>query len=472
MTRFPSILLLLLLLLLAPRFPADSAPAPNLKVSKDGHSLETTDGKPFFYLADTAWELFHRPSKHEAGLYLDHRATNGFSVIQAVVLAELDGLQEINFYGDRPLQDLDPEQPNEAYFNHVDELIAEANRRGLVMAVLPTWGDKWNNRWGLGPEIFTPENARNYGKILGRRLKDRQLIWVLGGDRIPEKEEHFEIIREMAAGLASGDEGRHLMTFHPMGGRNSAEFFHEDEWLDFNMFQSGHQKLHLPNYLTTLANRNLKPVKPTLDGEACYEEHPIGWKSANGWFDASDVRRAAWRSLLAGACGHTYGHHSVWQFWEQGRKPVSEAKTPWERALDAPGALQMKYLRHLLESLGWPDLKPAQDLILGENPEDLLHVQAATLAQGERAVFHIPEGRPIRLDLKGLGKSREFRAWWIDPRDGSSRAVDPFLGQDEGNTFQPPAQGRILDWVLVVTSAGDTWAPKPIPTPKAEEPQP
>ena len=35
-------------------------PLPKLRVSESGRFLVTEDGRPFFYLGDTAWELFHR----------------------------------------------------------------------------------------------------------------------------------------------------------------------------------------------------------------------------------------------------------------------------------------------------------------------------------------------------------------------------------------------------------------------------
>ncbi len=66
---------------------------PRLKVSENRRFLVKEDGSPFFYLGDTAWELFHRLDRDEAGRYLADRAAKGFRVIQAVVLAELDGLQ-------------------------------------------------------------------------------------------------------------------------------------------------------------------------------------------------------------------------------------------------------------------------------------------------------------------------------------------------------------------------------------------
>lgn len=42
--------------------------------------------EPFFWLADTAWELFHRLDESEAKLYLDKRAAQGFNVVFVVVL--------------------------------------------------------------------------------------------------------------------------------------------------------------------------------------------------------------------------------------------------------------------------------------------------------------------------------------------------------------------------------------------------
>ncbi|MBA4056420.1 MAG: hypothetical protein C0490_17020, partial [Marivirga sp.] len=57
-----------------------------LRVSSNQRFLQTADGKPFFWLGDTAWELFHRLSREEADKYLKNRADKGFTVIQAVVL--------------------------------------------------------------------------------------------------------------------------------------------------------------------------------------------------------------------------------------------------------------------------------------------------------------------------------------------------------------------------------------------------
>src|SRR5678815_2392146 len=114
--------------------------APRLKVSENRRYLQYEDGRPFFYLGDTAWELFHRLNREEATQYLTNRAQKGFTVIQAVVLAQLGGLTVPNPYGDLPLVEKDPARPVEAYFQHVDFIVNKAEELGLFVGMLPTWG--------------------------------------------------------------------------------------------------------------------------------------------------------------------------------------------------------------------------------------------------------------------------------------------------------------------------------------------
>lgn len=148
-----------------------------LRVSNDRRHLVHADGTPFFWRGDTAWELFHRLSREEADAYLEDRQSKGFTVIQAVVLAELEGLTDPNPYGHTPLSDNDPARPNAEYFRHVDYIVNRAEQLGMYIGMLPTWGDKFNQKWGVGPEIFTPENARKYGEFLGRRYRTKPIIW-------------------------------------------------------------------------------------------------------------------------------------------------------------------------------------------------------------------------------------------------------------------------------------------------------
>lgn len=199
-----------------------------LMISENKRFLQHENGTCFFYLGDTAWELFHRLNYKQADKYLENRREKGFTVIQAVILAELDGLNTPNMNGDKPLIDNDPSKPNEDYFLFVDSLIRLAEMKGMYIGLLPTWGDKVDKRWGVGPVIFTPENASIYGKYLGQRYKDfPNIIWINGGDR-SGGDGNTEIWDALGKGIKTIDKN-HIMTFHPWGGFSSSQWFHNSE---------------------------------------------------------------------------------------------------------------------------------------------------------------------------------------------------------------------------------------------------
>ncbi|HSV72365.1 MAG TPA: glycoside hydrolase family 140 protein [Chthonomonadales bacterium] len=416
-----------------------------IRVSDNGRFLQYECGSPFFYLGDTAWELFHRLSRDEAGHYLSVRARQRFTVVQAVALAEQQ-FDQPNPYGDLPLLHNDPAQPNDRYFQHVDWVVARAADLGLTVALLPTWGDKWNRKWGGGPEIFTPDNAHAYGRWLGTRYCEAPLIWVLGGDRPIETPAHLEIVRAMAAGLREGDGGVHLMTFHPCGQHTSAQWLHDEPWLDFNMLQSGHT-FDRDNWRSVADDYARCPVKPCMDGEPGYEDHPSGFEPANGYLDAAQARKFAYWALFAGAHGHTYGCHSVWQMWEPGREPITAARIPWREALHLPGADQMRHVRALMESRPFLTRVPDQLLVTtppGDGPE---HVAATRDAEGRYAFVYLPLGGEVALDRSRMS-SANLRAQWFDPRTG---ATLPCEAPEDGPVYRSPSDGD--DWVLVVDAA-------------------
>ena len=423
---------------------------PRLKVSANGRYLVYEDETPFFYLGDTAWELFHRLNREEADYYLQTRAHQGYTVIQAVALAEVGGLTDPNPHGDLPLHDNDPTKPNEAYFRHVDYVINRAEALGLVVGLLPTWGDKWNKAWGEGPEIFTPENARIYGEFIGRRYADKPILWILGGDRALENETHLAIYRAMADGIRAGDGGANLRTFHPMGGQSSALHLHDDPRLDFNMLQSGHHRRSIPNYEMVAADYARTPVKPCFDAEPNYEEHPINWKPENGYFLEHDVRKSAYRAVFAGAFGHTYGCQCVWQFYEAKRTPVAFPRMAWQEALHLPGANQMRWLRRLMESKSESFLTRIPDQsLLAENSDDAaLHQMATRDESGSYGFVYSPLGLPIRADLSKLSAA-EIRVSWYDPRTGET--TESGVVANAGiREFVPPTGGKGQDWILIL----------------------
>jgi hypothetical protein len=430
-----------------------------LKVSDNKRYLVFEDGTPFFYLGDTGWELFHRLNKDETEKYLENRRAKGFTVIQAVVLAEVDGLNTPNAEGNKPLINNDPAKPDEAYFAHVDWVIKKAAEKGIFIGLLPTWGDKWNRKWGTGPQIFNPENAMIYGKFIGERYKNSpNIIWILGGDRPIEMEYHRQIIAAMAEGIRKGDGGSHLISFHPTGGQGSSQLLHNEPWLDFNMRQNGHSLSFTERYYMTNDDYRIEPPKPVIDAEPVYEDHPINFNpDANSHSTSADVRRPLYWDLFTGAFGHTYGHHSVWQMWTPERAPINRPLMPWYEAIDQPGAGQMMYGRLLIESRPFLTRIPdnsiiVPDVVASAVPGAGSYRYVATRDQdGTYAMIYAPVGRKFNVKMDVI-KGKEIVAWWFNPRNGEATMIGKFNNTGV-QTFIPPTAGENLDWILVLDDA-------------------
>lgn len=421
-----------------------------LQIASNRRYLMRADGSPFFWLADTAWQLFHNLSREDADFYLQTRASQGYTVIQAVALAEFNGFGP-NANGDIALFDHDPLKPNEAYFAHIDWVIARANELGLTIGLLPTWGDKWNRKWGAGPEIFTASNARKYGQFLGRRYAAADVVWILGGDRPVETPEHAAIVRAMSVGLKEGETevganiGTHLQTFHPSGMQDSARYFHQDDWLDFNMWQTGHHR-DRDNYALIAGTYALEPAKPVVDGEPGYEDHPSDFKLENGYLVARDVRRFLYSALFAGAFGHTYGCHAIWQFWDGVREPVTHARTPWREALFLEGATQMQHARRLLEARPFFTRIPNNALLVAA-PADHRIIATAD-HDGSYALVYSAAGEGFTVDTARLA-GHTLRAAWFDPRTGNCEVFEE-VARGAQRAFTPPTAGEGNDWVLLL----------------------
>lgn len=453
-------------------FAQPAAPLPALKVSDNHRWIVTASGQPFFWLGDTAWELFHRTTRGEAVAYLDLRARQRYNVVQAVALAELQGITDPNSYGDLPLTDRDPAKPATTpgtdpkkpdaydYWDHVDFIVDEANRRGIYIGFLPTWGS-WapNERKEDTSIVFTEQNAATFGEFLGKRYAKKGIIWVLGGDRPSTGVEN--IWRAMARGIAIGVSGKEdysalLMTYHPRGGQTSSTSFHHDTWLDFNMQQTGHGPQPTdPAQKTTWqkisADYQLTPAKPVIDGEPLYEDHPIGFRAAkeNGYsFDAHIRQRAYWH-VFAGAFGHTYGHHSVWQMFAPGRKPINGPLNHWQEAIHRPGADQMRHVRNLIESRPMLSRVPDQSLVVDAlKGADYI---AATRGDGY-AFIYSAQGRTFTANLGKISGDR-VTAWWFNPRTGSSEKIGTFDNQGTREFVPHPHGGFGTDNVLVLDDA-------------------
>ncbi|SDG64799.1 Putative collagen-binding domain of a collagenase [Dyadobacter soli] len=452
----------------------------SLKISENKRFFTDQEGKPFFWLADTGWLLFNRLTREDADRYLTDRQQKGFNVVQVMVV---QALRTVNVYGDSALSNHDLGRPkvtdgnafenSEAYdyWDHVDYVVGKAAEKGIKIGMVPIWGNAVKNG------RTSAAQAKAYAQFLARRYRDKpNIVWINGGDIqgdvVPD-------VWEAIGSTLRAEDPNHLITFHPFGRMQSSKWFHDREWLDFNMFQSGHRTYAQDNeakdlrygednwrYVETDYART--PVKPVLDGEPSYENIWYGLhdKTLPVW-TADDVRRYAYWSVFAGGCGFTYGNNGVMQM--RYAKGVANASAPnanvaqasnqnviptagssklasWEEAISDPGAGQMIYLKKLMLSKPYFERVPDQSLIAenGERYDRLIATRGK-----DYALIYTWNGREMKLNMDKIG-GKKVNASWFDPRTGETKV----LGKIENKgikTFDPPGEVRNgNDWVLVL----------------------
>jgi hypothetical protein len=432
-----------------------------LKLSDNKRFFRDEQAAPFFWLGDTGWLLFAKLNREEAAQYLEDRKQKGYNVIQVMVLHTLNGA---NVYGDSALINRNVATPritsgnsftDEAaydYWDHVDYIIDLAGEKGIYMGLVPVWGTNVKSGGVSRAEAVT------YASWLTDRYRDRwNIIWLNGGDiRGSDSTATWNL---MGSTIDAAD-AKHLITFHPFGRTTSSQWFHNESWLDFNMFQSGHRSYDLDtsknehrfgpdNYRFLHMDYNKQPVKPTLDGEPSYEHIPYGLHdTTKPYWNANDVRRYGYWSVFAGAAGHTYGHSSVMQM----HKPTDKgsaygSKRYWYNAINDSGATQMIHLKNLMVSKPYFERIPDQSLVAEPQGEKYNYI-AATRGK-DYAFIYTYTGKDFKVNM-GRISGRKVKAGWYSPRDGSTRRIGNFTNKGV-RSFNPPGDAEEgNDWVLVL----------------------
>ena len=317
-----------------------------------------------------------------------------------------------NVVGEKPWLDNNPATPNDAYFSHVDEIVKDADRLGLVLAMQPSWGYYVNEA-----RVLTTRNARTYGRWLGARYKTAaNVMWMMGGDRPAIGFE--DVWRELAAGLREGDGGAHLITYHPCYGRSSAHYFHQDSTLSFNMIQTWAEWSSV--HPAVLSDALRTPPRPVVHAEGAYENGP---EYPTGPITPLLVRRQAWWAFLAGGF-HTYGQNQMWRI-EKG----------WEQTFDTPGAFQVARMKQILTSRNWWDLVPDQSLFAsGVGSEKTLNA-AMRSGSGDYAIVYLASACKVVLHLDKIASPRVHATWLNPARDECRDAGTYETGNLAGKVF-------------------------------------
>jgi hypothetical protein len=349
------------------------------------------------------------------------------------------------------------------YWDHAEYIISLAEQKGLYVGILPCWGDYVTPRFRDLVVFGDTNNGYSYGQFLGNKFKHhKNIIWILGGDRLPnENNTGIAVWRSMAEGITDAINNENIqdrkanykascMTYHCF--YPSSIWFENDEWIDFHMWGSYHEKRNLDRaFEIPYYQWQLKNIKPTINGEPPYELSGINYEPDGkyGRFDDFDVRQQAYWSVFSGAMGHTYGCNLVWLFYNQkyDTPRASLSGQTWKNQLTATGAGQMVYLKNLIESKSFLDRVPAQDILAQNRHDEVGHLQAT---RGSNYAFvYIPTGKNIKI-VMGKIKGEKVNAQWFNPRNGEYQPIGEFTNKGI-QEFNPPGEEmRGNDWVLVL----------------------
>ncbi|UCG27172.1 MAG: DUF4038 domain-containing protein [Bacteroidales bacterium] len=396
-----------------------------VKISENGRYFADRNNNPVFWLGTTQWQIFREYTVGEARTILENANSKGFVFVQAMLMGVGDGTQA-NIYGDKPWFNDNPLTPNEAYFLRVDSVIRIARENNMIISVT-----LYHQRYR---KCITLENARSWAKWLAQRYRDMpNIVWSM----TPEaKEEFVPILRELAAGLHEGDGGTHKITFKPDPAPFSSSFIHREEWLDYNSMQTWNAVDLI--YPMVTHDYNLEPVKPVLMAEGAYEQgSEYGFEVTPLW-----IRRQAYYSYLAGV-HHTYGHNDSWR-----------VLPTWEKALDAPGAIQMGILKKIFLDLDeWWFLVPDQTVFAsgGKTTGKILNL-AARHKDGKWIMVYLAGKTSFSINMNKIASGNSVNAFWINPETGNSVMAGNFPNTGV-RSFSTPEE--LEDAILILKAAGN-----------------
>lgn len=389
----------------------------SIQISASGRYFVDASARPLFWLGDTQWELFRLFEPPTALRILDDRRRKGFNVI-LIMLLGVDTSRfgatgqppYMNCRGQTPWAEGNPLKPNEAYFEHIDEMVRLGERTGqtFVVGVYHQWQEK----------IITPAIARSWARWVARRYRDvPNIIWSM----YPKATDAFvPVCRELAGGLREGDGGSHLICVHPDPAVASSSFIHGEDWLAFNMIQTctKYEQIHE----TVAADYGRTPVKPVVMAEGGYEGVEFSKTQT-----AYEIRQQAYWTQLAGG-HHVYGHNDAWS------KPMD-----WEQWLDSPGTTSLRVFREIVTSCeAWWDLVPDQSLFIeGVGSGNQLNV-AARSGLGRWVLVYLSRPCTVSISLDAITASDQVNGWWLDPANGNREPAGTWAARGRPS-FKTPA---------------------------------
>jgi hypothetical protein len=446
----------------------------HLRVGTNKHHLTYTDGTPFFWLGDTWWFVptpsfpYDKSWQNDCSsvyqLCIQLREKQRYNMLTVGFLGEYNSLLpknpdkvEKNFEGKDLLFHVETWDENSlAFWRQVDRYILYADEAGIGMTMNMIWSNDlpMYKAKGLSDQALL-DLVWPVHRYLIARLGSYNVIWHVVAEYNHEdnrKANVVPVIFALGARMRALDpyKDRPMTIFPWPRFMVSADDAWNQPWHGFKLFQGGHfQHPWEVHPAATLRTGFFDPpTQPTIIGEHNFERI---FDKKN---DSGDVRAAAWRSMMCGAAGVTYGATGLWYpnkdendkvKWEWGNNA-------WFKALDYPGAGQMGLLRSFFEKLPWWDMHPLPDAVRLEKENQIEYLMPTAAAYGERTVIcYIPGGLNQDVPVSLALPTGAWKVCWFDPRTGAEKDIPypAIVAEGNGLRWKLPGRPDSLDWVVV-----------------------
>ncbi len=419
-----------------------------LRVSDDRRHFVHADGTPFFWLGDTHWQMpdteridacNHPEHQGEAcphGGQFQHvaadRLAKGFNVYQTYPSATNPA------WWTAPYTHINPARFQQVFDFQVDHLAEQ----GFIIAL--GFGH-FNN----STQIPVDDLCR-WARYLVARYGAHPVVWITCQEmNAPEnggKQNRIDVWRAVAEELSRVDGYGHPHSGHQWVLDVHTRPLGHEPWHDWFALQGGHRNSGLTPQRRYADYYAFEPTKPVLETEAMYERIDCG-----GVADADDVRRSAWKALLCGCTGYTYGAAGVWALkWDRDDPRWTSYNHPiegWFAGMALPGSRQMSILKEFFLGLPWMKLVPRFAdpawALLTDREESVLATVGRELFV---AYFYGRSSEPGVL--RNLAPEAAYRADWFDPRTGAYTPIAAGIrAPDRQWTIPAKPDG---DWAIVV----------------------
>ena len=445
----------------------------HLRVGANRRHLTYTDGTTFFWLSDTYWFVptSHMPydsssNPHFKSMYqlcVALRKKQGFNALTVGFLGERKELQTKkepdpgSFHGKDDLWGVDTWTEDAiAFWRKADRYILYANEAGFVVTMNLIWANdflRYLNAGKAREELV--EMVKPVHRYVIARLGSYNVLWHITaeynhGENIKAdlKGEHLQVgrfVREI-----DPYKDRPMTIFSWPGHMASAEDAFREDWYQLRLAQGGHFRSpwQAASYKWLLEWYNHERIMPLLVGEHNFERI---YEKEN---DSGDVRAAAWRGMMCGSCGYTYGATGLWypNRDENDTSMGTWGNVAWWHALDYPGAGQMGVMRSFFEQYRWWDMEPCMDLLRVVPSRQADHnMPTARKLGNELLVIYVPGS--LQRDAKILVPSSAAgqQCWFFNPRDGiKTEPVTLAMPKEADGLIALPQRPDDLDWVIVV----------------------